>query len=71
MKHIIILDDNRKSNKALMAVARSMKNIKVLTEKQFALLEDEILFSEMKKAEKTPLISIETFKKQVQKMYCF
>lgn len=51
-----------------MAVAKSMKDIKVLTEKQFVLLEEEILYREMRKAEKSPLVSIEAFKKQMAKI---
>ncbi len=68
MKHIVILDDHKKSNKAFMDIAKSMKDVKVLTEREFTALEDEILYKEMKAAEKQPMLSVAEFKKHMTKL---
>lgn len=68
MKHFIILDDKQKLSKAFVVVAKSIKGIKVLNAKQFAALEDKILYTEMKKAEKSPLLSLPAFKKQIRRI---
>jgi hypothetical protein len=68
MKHIVLLDDRKKSNKAFMDIAKSMKDIKVLTEKEFSDLEDKILYKEMKAAEKQPMLNVAEFKKEILKL---
>jgi hypothetical protein len=68
MKHIILLDDRKKSNKAFMDIAKSMKDVQVLTEKEFSAMEEEILYEEMKSAEKVPLLDVADFKKEMKKL---
>ena len=55
-------------NKAFFDIAKSIKDVTVLTEKEFAIMEDEILYREMAKAKKEPLINIEAFKKEMTKI---
>jgi len=68
MKHIVILDDNNKQNRAFLQLAKALSNIKILTANQWEAIEDEIITKEIEKGLKTAPVSAGDVKKALQKM---
>ena len=68
MKHIVILDDKTKQNKAFLEIAKVLNNVKILTEPQWEALEDQYTASEIKKGLKSGVVSKSDVRKALQKI---
>ena len=68
MRHIVILDDKSKQNKAFLEIARVLNGVKILTEPQWEVIEDEFTIHEINKGLKTPPVSKSEVKKALKKM---
>ena len=68
MKHIVILDDNSKQNKAFLEMAKVLNGIKILTEAQWEAIEDKVTVKKIETGLKSPVVSKSTVKKALQKM---
>ena len=68
MKHIVILDDSSKQNKAFLALAKALNKVKILTPKQWDAIEDEWMATEIAKGLKTPVVTELEVKKTLKKM---
>lgn len=68
MKHLVILDDSNKQNKALLELVKSLGNIKVLTARQWETIEDAFIAKEIKAGLRTPFVKEAEVRKALQKM---
>lgn len=68
MRHILILDDNTKQNKAFLELARALNKAKIFTPKQWEKIEDEFLAKEIEKGLKTSVVTEAEVKKALKKM---
>jgi len=68
MKHIVILDDTNKQNKAFLELAKALNSVKILTAKQWEAIEDEFMVKEIAKGLKSPIVKEAEVIKALKKM---
>ena len=68
MKHILIIDSNDKQSKALLALARVLKSVKILSEKEWELVEDSFTAKQIQKGLKSANATESDFRKALTKM---
>ena len=68
MKHILIIDSNDKQSKALLALARVLKSVKILSEKEWELVEDSFTAKQIQKGLKSADAPESDFRKALTKM---